>query len=65
MSIVTLAEARINGDTMQKLAEEGSDSSSYILVYNSIEDIVDSVGGRTNLYGWLRSIRQSLPFSRH
>lgn len=44
LSIVTLAEARINGDTMQKLAEEGSDSSSYILVYNSIEDIVDSVG---------------------
>lgn len=44
LSIVTLAEARINGDTIQKLAEEGSDSSSYILVYNSIEDIVDSVG---------------------
>lgn len=44
LSIVTLAEARINGDTMQKLANEGMNSSSYIIVYNSIEDIVDSVG---------------------
>ena len=44
LSIITLAEARINGDTLQKLAEEGADSSSYIIVYNSIEDIVDSVG---------------------
>lgn len=44
LSIATLAEARINGDTMQKLATEGANSSSYIIVYNSIEDIVDSVG---------------------
>ena len=44
LSIVTLAKARINGDTMKKLSDEGADSSSYILVYNSIEDIVDSVG---------------------
>lgn len=44
LSVVTLANARINGDTLQKLADEGADSSSYILVYNSIEDIVDSVG---------------------
>ena len=44
LSIITLAQARINGDTMQKVANEGAESSSYIIVYNSIEDIVDSVG---------------------
>lgn len=44
LSIITLAEARINGDTLKKLASEGKDSSSYTIVYNSIEDIVDSVG---------------------
>lgn len=35
---------KINGDTMQKVAEEGAESSSYMIVYNSIVDIVDSVG---------------------
>ena len=44
LSIITLAQSRINGDTMQKVANEGEESSSYIIVYNSIEDIVDSVG---------------------
>lgn len=44
LSIVTLAKARINGETMQNLAKEGADSSSYIIVYNSIEDVVESVG---------------------
>lgn len=44
LSIVTMAEARINGETMQKVAEEGADSSSYMIVYDSIENIVESVG---------------------
>lgn len=44
LSIVTLAEARINGDTMLKLASDGSESTSYIIVYDAIESIVDSVG---------------------
>lgn len=44
LSIITLAEARINGDTMQNIAEDGPDSSSYMIVYDSIENIVESVG---------------------
>jgi methyl-accepting chemotaxis protein len=44
LSIVTLAEARISGDTMQNIAADGPDSSSYMIVYDSIEGILDSVG---------------------
>lgn len=44
LSIVTMAEARINGETMQNVAVDGADSSSYMIVYDSIENIVESVG---------------------
>lgn len=44
LSIVTLAEARISGDTMQNIARDGADSSSYMIVYDSIETLVQSVG---------------------
>lgn len=44
LSIITLAEARINGETMQNIAKDGPDSSSYMIVYDSIENIVESVG---------------------
>ncbi|MDE7307445.1 MAG: methyl-accepting chemotaxis protein [Lachnospiraceae bacterium] len=44
LSIITLAEARINGETMQNIAKDGPDSTSYMIVYDSITNIVDSVG---------------------
>lgn len=44
LSMVTMAEARINGETMQNVATDGADSSSYMIVYDSIENIVESVG---------------------
>ena len=44
LSIVTMAKNKIDGGTMQKIAEDGTDSSSYMLVYDSIEAIADSVG---------------------
>ena len=44
LSIITMAEARINGDTMQTIGTEGEDSSGYIIVYDAIENIVDSNG---------------------
>lgn len=43
LSIVTLAETRISGDTMQNVAKDGADSSSYMIVYDSIEGLVESV----------------------
>ncbi len=44
LSIITMAEHRIDGSTMQKVGAEGADSTSYMLVYDSIENIVDSTG---------------------
>lgn len=44
LSMVTMAEARINGETMQSIVADGADSSSYIIVYDSIVNIVESVG---------------------
>ena len=44
LSMVTMAEARIDGSTMQNVGTDGADSTSYMLVYDSIENIVDSVG---------------------
>lgn len=44
LSIVTMAEARINGETMQNIGTDGADSTSYMIVYDSIESIVDSNG---------------------
>lgn len=44
LSIITLAEARINGETMQNIAKDGPDSTSYMIVYDSITNIVESVG---------------------
>lgn len=44
LSIITLAEARINGETMQNISKDGPDSTSYMIVYDSITNIVDSVG---------------------
>lgn len=44
LSMVTMAEARINGETMQNIVTDGADSSSYMIVYDSIENIVASVG---------------------
>ncbi len=43
LTIVTLAEARIDGSTMKNLGMDGAESTSYTLVYNSIESIVDSI----------------------
>lgn len=43
LSIVTLAETRISGDTMKNVAKDGADSSSYMIVYDSIEGLVESV----------------------
>ena len=43
LTIVTLAEARIDGSTLKSLGIDGADSTSYTLVYNSIESIVDSI----------------------
>lgn len=43
LSIVTLAETRISGDTMRNVARDGADSSSYMIVYDSIEGLVESV----------------------
>lgn len=44
LSIVTLAKARIAGNTMKNIAIDGADSSSYMIVYDQIVGIVDSVG---------------------
>lgn len=44
LSMVTMAEARINGETLQNVVADGADSSSYMIVYDSIEGIVESVG---------------------
>lgn len=44
LSIVTMAEGQINGATMQTVGTDGQDSSSYMLVYDSIEKIVESNG---------------------
>lgn len=44
LSIITMAEGQINGATMQTVAVDGQDSSSYMLVYDSIENIVESNG---------------------
>ncbi len=44
LSLVTMAEARINGETLQNVVTDGADSSSYMIVYDSIENIVESVG---------------------
>lgn len=44
LSLVTMAEARINGETMQNIAADGSDSSSYMIVYDSIVSIIESEG---------------------
>lgn len=43
LTIVTLAEARIDGGTLKNLGLDGAESTSYTLVYNSIESIVDSI----------------------
>lgn len=43
LSIVTLAETRISGDTMRNVAKDGADSASYMIVYDSIEGLVESV----------------------
>ena len=43
LTIVTLAEARIDGSTLKNLGTDGAESTSYTLVYNSIESIVDSI----------------------
>ncbi len=32
LSIITLAEARINGETMQNIAKDGPDSTSYMII---------------------------------
>lgn len=42
LAIVTMAEARIDGSTLNSVGTDGADSSSYTIVYNSIESIVDS-----------------------
>lgn len=44
LSLVTMAKAKIDGGTMQKVGRDGADSTSYMLVYDSIENIVDSIG---------------------
>ncbi len=44
LSVVTMAEARIGGDTLQKVGSEGADSASYMIVYDSIENVVESEG---------------------
>lgn len=44
LSIITMAEARINGDTMQKIGSEGAESSGYMIVYDAIADIVEGAG---------------------
>lgn len=44
LSIITMAEARINGDTMQKIGSEGEESSGYMIVYDAIADIVEGAG---------------------
>lgn len=44
LSMVTMAKARIDGGTMQKVGTDGADSTSYMLVYDSIESVVDSIG---------------------
>lgn len=44
LSIITMAEARVNGDTMQSIGTEGADSSGYMIVFDAIENIVESSG---------------------
>ena len=44
LSMVTMAKARIDGATMDKIGTDGADSTSFMIVYDSIENIVDSVG---------------------
>lgn len=42
LSIITLAEAKIGGDTMQNVAASGMDSASYMIVYDSMVTTVES-----------------------
>ena len=44
LSIVTMAENRIDGGTMQSVGTDGADSTSYMLVYDSIESILGNTG---------------------
>lgn len=44
LSIITMAENRIDGGTMQSVGTDGADSTSYMLVYDSIESIVKNTG---------------------
>lgn len=41
LAIVTMAEARIDGSTMKSIGTDGAESSSYTIVYNAIETVVD------------------------
>ncbi len=43
LTIVTLAEARVDGSTLKSLGTDGADSTSYTIVFNAIESIVDSI----------------------
>lgn len=44
LSVVTMANAEINGGTMQSIGVDGADSTSYMIVYDSIVNVIESNG---------------------